>query len=243
MLIGRFLSCLVIMMGLAPSAQAADLRETVVVLHGIARTQSSMQPVEHALQEEGYETLGITYPSTDRDLDGIAAFLRDVHLTPAFWQGAGKVHIVSHSMGGLVARRYLDAYRSAIPENKLGRVVMLAPPNGGSEVADLIHELPPYRWFYGPAGDALTTEAQSGNKSDIFYDLGIIAGNKEWPYVVAAIVTPGESDGRVTVEKTKLAGMKDHVVVNGTHTFIMHRQDVHQYIVQFLKRGDFGREE
>lgn len=239
----RPFSVLLIAMVLVYPVQAADQKETVVILHGIAKTSSSMRPVEETLQKEGYETFSITYPSRDKNLDGIAAYLREEYLTKEFWQNTGRVHIVTHSMGGLVARRYLDAYKNEIPENKLGRVVMLAPPNGGSEVSDLIHKLPPYQWYYGPAGDELTTDSQSQNKSDVYYDLGIIAGTKEWPYFVAAFVTPGKSDGRVTVEKTKLEGMKDHVSVNGTHTFIMDKTSVHKQISHFLKKGEFEHEQ
>ncbi len=239
----RLFSCLFIFMALTCPAQAADQKEIVVILHGIAKTSSSMRPVELAVQKEGYKTFSITYPSTDKNLDGIAAYLREKHMTKEFWQSAEKVHVITHSMGGLVARRYLDTYKDKTPEGKLGRVVMLAPPNQGSEVSDLIHKLPPYQWYYGPAGNELTTDAQSQNKSDIYYDLGIIAGTKEWPYFVAAFVTPGKSDGRVTVEKTKLKGMKDHVTVNGTHTFIMDRPDVHKQVLHFLKEGEFEHEE
>lgn len=239
----RIFPILAIVMVLAHPAQAGIQKETVIILHGIARTGSSMKPVEMALQKKGYETLSITYPSRDRNLNGIAAYLREKQLTEEFWKAAGEVHIVTHSMGGLVARRYLDVYEGQIPMEKLGRVVMLAPPNRGSEVADTIHKLPLYKWYYGPAGEELTTEAQSKNGSDIYYDLGIVAGTKEWPYIVAAFVVPGKSDGRVSVEKTKLEGMKDHITVNGTHTFIMDRPDVHDQILYFLKEGKFKHDE
>ncbi|MCK5284498.1 MAG: alpha/beta hydrolase [Alphaproteobacteria bacterium] len=238
----QFFSVLFIAMVLVYPAQAVDQKETVVILHGIAKTSNSMRPVELALQKNGYETLSITYPSTDKNLDGIATYLRKKYLTKEFWQNTGKVNVVTHSMGGLVIRRYFDVYKNDIIKDKLGRVVMLAPPNGGSEVSDLIHNLPLYKWYYGSAGDELTTDAQSKNKSDIYYELGIIAGTKEWPYFVAAFITPGKSDGRVTVEKTKLEGMKDHVSVNGTHTFIMDKPNVHKYILQFLKNGEFEHE-
>ncbi|MGB1077159.1 MAG: alpha/beta hydrolase, partial [Bdellovibrionales bacterium] len=126
-----------------------------------------------------------------------------------------------------------------IPREKLGRVVMMGPPNKGSEVADLIHKLPPYEWYYGPTGQELTTQAREINTTKPYYDLGIIAGTKEWPYFVAAFVTPGKSDGRVTVENTKLEGMKDHITLPATHTFIMKKDNVHKQIIHFLKNGAF----
>lgn len=223
-------------------AEASEYKETVVLLHGIAKTGSGMRSLDSALQNNGFETLNLSYPSTTKNLDDIAEYLRNNYLTEEFWQSSVKVHLVTHSMGGLVARRYLDTFKDYIPENALGRVVMLAPPNGGSEVADLIHRLKPYQWFYGPAGEELTTVVQSKNNSDVYYELGVIAGTKKWPYIVAAFVTPGKSDGRVTVEKTKLVGMKDHITVNGTHTFIMNKPEVHEQAVFFLRDGQFWRD-
>ena len=232
----RALLCAVLLCGVAGTAAAQD---KVVLLHGIARTGASMQGMDDALRAAGYETLVITYPSTDRDLDGIAAALRAGALSADFWSKAGRVHFVTHSMGGLVARRYLKAYRDSIPPGKLGRVVMLAPPNRGSHVADLIHGLPPYDWYYGPAGQELTSAARAAADDPLYYETGIIAGEKEWPYIVAAFVVPGRSDGRVSVENTKIPGMKDHLVVPATHTFIMDRPDVQRQTVHFLREGIF----
>ncbi len=221
-----------------PSAQAA---ETVVLLHGIARTSASLSPVEKALVASGYEVLSINYPSTKKNLAGIVEGLHEAPLNQAFWDKAEKVHFVTHSMGGLVVQQYLNLYKAELPASKLGRVVMLAPPNGGSEVADLLHKLWPYQWYYGPAGQDLTTASRQRAAVKSYYDLGIIAGTKEWTYIVAAFVVPGVSDGRVSVEKTKLAGMKDHITVPATHTFIMDRPDVHRQVLSFLKNGAFTR--
>ena len=78
--------------------------------------------------------------------------------------------------------------------------------------------------------------------TDVYYDLGIIAGNKEWPYIVAAHIIPDDSDGRVALEKTKLKGMKDHVTLSATHSFISWKPSVHKQIVYFLKHGKFKHE-
>jgi pimeloyl-ACP methyl ester carboxylesterase len=239
----RFIAFLLIFVMSGISAQAQEQAQSVVLLHGIAKNKSDMRSIEKFLSKEGYEIFNIAYPSRKKDLNGIAVYLHDNYLNDEFWANASEVHIVTHSMGGLVARRYLDVFKDNIPEGKIGRVVMLAPPNGGSEVADTIHNMPAYKWFYGPAGEELTTEAQSNNASDVYYDLGIIAGTKEWTYPVAAFVIPGESDGRVSVEKTKIEGMKDHVSVHATHTFIMNKDEVHQQILHFLKNGVFIRKE
>lgn len=223
--------------------------ELVVILHGIARTGQSMGAVEKALQAAGYETLNITYPSTRKNLDALAYDLHEQRLKDLWQARSGKIHIVTHSMGGLLARRYVERYGQDIPEGRLGRIVMLAPPNGGSEIADLLHGLAPYRGYYGPAGQELTTAASQGRLAGevkaleaIHAEFGVIAGAKEWPYIAAAFIIPGKSDGRVSVEKTKLPGMKDHVTVNATHTFIMDRPDVHRHIIRFLQEGKFHHE-
>lgn len=234
---------LVIMLCVEPVlAQTPNNNETVVILHGIALTSKSMASVEKALQKEGYNTLNITYPSQKKNLEDLAQFLKKNKLTDDFWNGTNKVHFVTHSMGGIVTRTYLDAYKKEIPKNKLGRVVMLAPPNKGSEITDLIHKFPPYQWYYGPAGQELTTEIQKKKIVAPYYDLGIIAGSKEWPYLISAFITPGKSDGRVTVESTKLKGMKDHVVLSATHTFIMKKTEIHKQIIHFIKNGVFIHE-
>ncbi|MBL4590025.1 MAG: alpha/beta fold hydrolase [Alphaproteobacteria bacterium] len=231
------------MMNLAHAFMAIEPQETVVLLHGIARTGDSLSTIEHVLKENNYRVVNITYPSQKKNLKDIAKYLNDVHLTKKFWATQTKVHIVTHSMGGLVARQYLEQYKDTIDLNKLGRVVMMAPPNKGSEISDLIHNTPVYNWYYGPAGQELTTEEQAKNMArPTFYELGIIAGKKEWTYFVAAWVTPGKSDGRVTVESTKLDGMKDHVSLSATHTFIMEKPLVHQHILYFLKTGEFQHE-
>lgn len=235
----RVLLFVMMLCWLCVPAQAA---ETVVLLHGIAKTSGSMKPVEEALRKAGYDVLSITYPSTKKSVRDIATGLREAPLDPSFWQAAETVHFVTHSMGGLVVQRYLDLYRKDIPQSKLGRVVMMGPPNGGSEVADLLQNMGPYRWYYGPAGQDLTTRSRKVAAVTPYYELGIVAGTKEWPYIVSAFVVPGPGDGRVSVEKTKMPGMTDHITVPATHTFIMDRSDVHRQLLSFLKDGKFTRE-
>jgi len=229
-----------VFLSINPISAMASQKETVVILHGIAKTSKSMSSIEIVLKQAGYNTINITYPSTTKSLENIAAHLRKNELSEPFWKKENTVHFVTHSMGGLVARQYLDSYKGVIPKDKLGNVVMIAPPNKGSSIADTLHKLAPYKWYYGPAGSELTTIVQSKNKSDIYYDLGIIAGKKEWPYFIAALFISGKSDGRVSVEQTKIKGMKDHSVVNGTHTFIMNKKDVHKLILKFLKSSRFS---
>lgn len=245
--LGKITLICIVLFGLALGhtvmATASGNRDTVVILHGIARTGKSMAKIENALKDSGYNTLSITYPSTEKNVDELAQWLHQNYLTDKFWDNNRRVHFLTHSMGGLVTREYLRKYRPAIPYSHLGRVVMLAPPHQGSEVADLLDQNWLYQMYYGPAGQDLTTDAQKIPVTKPYYDLGIIAGNKEWPYFAAAFIVPGPGDGRVAVEKTKLSGMRDHITVNATHTFIMNDEAATRQALHFLTYGEFQHEQ
>ena len=116
----------------------STLDETIVLLHGIGRTRWSMRRMEIALRNVRYRTLNISYPSRRGDLGSLAQFI-DRRLAQAdIWITSERVHFVTHSMGGLVAARYLHDFSDRIPAGKVGRVVMLAPPSKGSELADFL---------------------------------------------------------------------------------------------------------
>ncbi|WP_420403911.1 lipase family alpha/beta hydrolase [Nisaea sp.] len=213
-------------------------KDRVVILHGIAQMAWNMAAVTFFLRRQGFDPVPLTYPSTAHGLDALADRLKAELAAKGVWDGPGRVHFVTHSMGGLVAARYLEKYRAEIPESRLGRVVMLAPPHGGSEVADLLHRQGLYRWFYGPAGQELTTEART-EPDPPYYDLGIIAGTSGWIFPAAGALFGGPHDGRVAVARTKLPGMRAHTTVPASHTFIPWRPAVLRLIASFLKTGSF----
>jgi len=213
---------------------SSDQSDTVVLLHGIARTRLSMRPIERVLAAAGYRTENLTYPSRRLSLNAIADWLQP-RLASA-WQ-AERVHIVTHSMGGLVAARYLATHGD---RDKTGRVVMLAPPNGGSEVADALHRLPPYRWLYGPAGQELTTSARLGAMPP-YYELGIISGTRGEAYPLGRLFIRGAHDGRVSVASSKHPGMADHLIFPASHSFIMRNAEVQRQTLHFFEHGKFER--
>jgi pimeloyl-ACP methyl ester carboxylesterase len=209
----------------------------VVLLHGIARRATSLRKMERALRAEGYLTFNLDYPSRRHSLQDIAEELHEP--ISQFASGIGRLHFVTHSMGGLVARAYLSRHR---PEN-LGRVVMLAPPNAGSEVADLLRNNPIYRWFFGPAGAQLTTTGDAALHAvlgTVNYPLGIIAGDRTIN-LISSLVISGPDDGKVAVARTRVEGMADHIVLHTTHPLMMLNADVIGQTLHFLQHGRFER--
>jgi len=217
-------------------------RETVIVLHGIGHSRLNMAGTAFALRQAGYNTLSVSYPSRRDDIAGLSAYVAAQLAAQGAWQSANKIHFVTHSMGGLVTRQYLEDYKTTIPQGKLGRVVMMAPPLGGSEVADFLENFPPYQWMFGAAGQELTTGNQRKAHFTPYYDVGIIAGTTGWPYLIANAVIPPHHDGRVSVESTKWIGMKDHITLAATHSLISWKPFVHKHIIHFINQGEFDHE-
>lgn len=212
-------------------------RQHVIVLHGIFRSSRHMRPVEKLLREHEYEVHNLDYPSTRY---AFAELVRQLEAQiAALPLGGQTVHYVGYSMGGLLVRALLARHK---PE-KLGCVVQLAPPNHGSEIADLLRNFWPYRALYGLAGQELGVglPALQPCFAPIDYPLGIIAGNLSLDPFCACFL-PGEHDGKVSVESTRLQGMRDHIVVRACHTFFPSSRLVHRQLLHFLAHGVFAHD-
>ena len=214
---------------------AKPINESVILLHGLGDVKLSMLKLESALKDEGYITKNIGYSSTGETIESLAE--KEISIIVDRYKKIGfeKIHFVTHSMGGLIVRYYLQEHD--LPAGS--RIVMLSPPNHGSEVADHFQESKFYKLIVGDVGQELATDSNVlSNLKQIIPEIGIIAGNKSSnPYFSKLI--PGEDDGRVSVDNTKLTEMKDFIVVPSTHLTIKYNGDVIKQTTHFLKNGKF----
>jgi pimeloyl-ACP methyl ester carboxylesterase len=218
-------------------APAAPARDTLVLLHGLGRTPRSLWRIAHAARRRGYRVIAWGYPSRRGTIAEHAAAL-DRALTPALRVRAGRIHFVTHSLGGLVLRAYLGT--TALPT--LGRVVMLAPPNQGSEVADRLRAWWGFRRALGPAGQELGTgdDGAAARLPAIDGEVGIVAGDRCVNPLFGRWIGAA-NDGKVAVARTRLTGMRDHLVVRAGHTLLPWRRTVVGQVFAFLETGRFVR--
>lgn len=210
----------------------------IVLLHGMGRTKFSMRKAAAYLAEQGFQTVNVNYPSTKMQI----AELVKQHIPPAIREckkaSASPIHFLTHSLGGILVRQYLQD--RTLPKGS--RVVMLSPPNKGSELVDVLKDFFIYKLSTGPAGQQLGTAENSVPNSlkPIVGEIGVITGDASIEPWFSMLIA-GEDDGKVSVESAKLKEAADFLVVSSTHPFIMNSDEVLEQAAYFFKNGRFKK--
>jgi triacylglycerol lipase len=211
------------------------MKPLVVLLHGLARGQGSMAPLGAFLRRHGYETWSHTYPSRRHSLAYLAGAVADELARVA---RSRPLYAVTHSMGGIVVRHLRD------DRLRWQRIVMLAPPNQGSQLVAALVRNPLFRWFYGPAALELADCSAWPPPPAPF---AVIAGTRSRAISNVTSWTVGRqfppdvrNDGTVAVDETKLPEMTAFAEVDATHTWIMNARAARRLILDYLHNGRFG---
>lgn len=226
---------------------------TVVVLHGLGRTQRSMAGLADFLTSEGYATWTCTYPSRRRDIESLAsAIATDIRNDLG---ASARLVAVTHSLGGLIARAMSDRLH-------FDAIVMLAPPNAGSALARVLSRMPWFQLLLGPAAQQLAQAANQRIEHGKSTEHRNSCGTVRWPQphcpvaVIAGTLSPSignptswltsglktfgesaENDGTVTVNETRLPVMSEFHKVPASHTWIMDHPRARQLTLEFLHRS------
>jgi triacylglycerol esterase/lipase EstA (alpha/beta hydrolase family) len=205
----------------------------VILLHGLARTSSSMAKLAQRLSTENYQVINVDYPSRTYPIEQLAEQTISAALAKC---GDKPVNFVTHSMGGILVRQFLSQHKV----KQLNKVVMLGPPNNGSEVVDKLSTLPGFHLVNGDAGLQLGTGEMSLPKQlgKANFNVGIIAGTQSINWLLSTLI-PDADDGKVSVESTKVEGMNDHITMATTHPFMMRNDAVINQVIHYLKQGKF----
>lgn len=217
-----------------------DTSEYVILLHGLTRSRRSMLRIEKELTLAGYKVINMDYPATQKTIEYLAENNLKAAVEPYVQEADSKIHFVTHSIGGVVLRYYLKHHD--LPN--LGRVVMISPPNQGSEIVDHFKKAFLFERAAGSAGKQLGTDEDSlpQRLGAVDFELGVIAGNRSINPLYSILI-PGPDDGVVSVERTKVEGMKDFIIMPHSHAFIIQSETVIDQVLHFLEHGLFKKRE
>jgi len=221
------------------STTSAKKGDYVILLHGLGRTSDSMNEVAEVLTKQDYKVLNLDYASRKSTIESIVDSVLMLQLEAFCHDTSKNINLVTHSMGGIILRQYL----SKKDRREIHRIVMLSPPNKGSEVVDFLKDIPGVIEIMGPAFIQLSADSNSfvNHIAVSKEEIGVITGNSTINFI-NSIIIPGPDDGKVAVGRAKLDEMTDFLVVNRSHPFIMNAPEVLDQIVYFLKNGFFKKD-
>lgn len=224
---------------LFPSAEINSKNETAILLHGLNRNARSMRPLAKALAIAGYEVCAIDYPSRFFNIKTLSHQYVLPRIDECLHEKTNAVNFVTHSLGGIIVRQ-LDEHLKNHPQ---GRLVMLSPPNQGSEAVDVLSNTWGFQQMAGPAGNELGTTPESipMNLPVPSMPFAVIAAR--YSNSPMSFLIPGDDDGKVSLERMQLEQMSDFVIVNSTHSFMMQNTRAIEYVLHFLEFGNFGTSE
>ena len=218
------------------AALTSNGNECVVLVHGLWRSGFAMRSIASDLEYYGFHTVSIDYPSTEMNIPELAQQYVPDGIQRCKETGAQQIHLVSHSMGGIVVRQYLQD--NALPTGS--RVVMLSPPNQGSELTEKFGEYWWYQWMTGPAASSLTQKEEGiiSHLHAVNEPVGIIAAYRKWSLWPEGWL-PSPNDGTVSVESMQLTEMDDLILINSGHASMRYQDEIQQQIRHFLIKGAF----
>lgn len=231
----QFKSIFLLVVLVFSSSSIAD--ECVILLHGLTKSSGSMEKLEKALIYNGYKVANIDYPSRLHSIDKLAEISISQGINTCNGMKTSGINFVTHSLGGILVRQYYSKHRTS----GLKRVVMLGPPNKGSEVVDKLKNVPGFELINGPAGFQLGTNDDSVpvKLGRVDFELGVIAGTRTINFILSTLI-PGTDDGKVSVESTKVEGMSRFLMLPVSHPFIMKDNKAIEQTVHFLRHGSFA---
>ncbi|MDH3315693.1 MAG: alpha/beta hydrolase [Gammaproteobacteria bacterium] len=205
------------------------------MLHGLGRTHRSMSDMAEALAGAGYAVENIGYPSTDFSFEQLLEIVSQ-EMERCCVRGDKKIDFVTHSLGGILLR----AYANEKGAEHIGRAVMLSPPSRGSELVDELKGITLFQWITGPAGQQLGTGPDSVplKLGPLNFEAGVITGDASFNPLYSWLI-PGPDDGKVSVDRARVSGMSDFLVLPHSHSFIMNSEDVIRQTLFFLQHGRF----
>jgi len=205
------------------------MSERVILLHGLWLRGLAMNYLSRRLGHAGFDAETFDYATVRGGIDDASERLRE----RIGALGGGKVHLVGHSLGGLLAAMIVQRHPDLID----GRIVCLGAPLRGSAAARSLKGIPGGSAMLGHSVELLE---RGLDRWDGPQQLGVIAGRLPLGlgFLLGGVSSP--HDGTVAVEETRLPGITDHCVIAAAHTGLVYSDPAAQHTIEFLRDGRFG---